>query len=449
MALRCLGGWSGRGPHPLGSADDQAFILDDSDALALVYDPESYDDRARRAPDRTRSSSICSHSGPLGLRPGSASRSPTTGWSSDRTSIAGGRGDRRAPASTYSGGTTGRPKGIVQRHHTVVDMTQLDLPTSWQLPRGHSVPGEHTPISATRPGALRAADVDDWRRDRVPPQGLLARRSSTTSIEQHRHHADLRRADHDLRRPSISRGPKTADVSAASRPSSTELRRCRQRGSTRHSRCSARSSVQLYGQSEAPATVTALRKEEHSPTDDIWLGSCGRALPGVEVKLLDDADQEVPAGEVGEICVRGASSPTATASCPSPLPRHCATAGCTPATSPARRRRLHLHRRPQEGHDHLRRLQRLPPRGRGRLAEHPDVRVPQSSACRTTSGARPSPRSSCLDRARELDPDELIALVRERKGPDLRAKSVEIADAIPLTPLGKADRKAIRAGYSG
>ena len=41
MALRCLGGWSGA-LHPLGSAEDHAYILEDSEALALVYDPESY-----------------------------------------------------------------------------------------------------------------------------------------------------------------------------------------------------------------------------------------------------------------------------------------------------------------------------------------------------------------------------------------------------------------------
>ena len=35
------------------------------------------------------------------------------------------------------------------------------------------------------------------------------------------------------------------------------------------------------------------------------LGSVGQAIPGVEVAILDDADQPMPAGEVGEVCVRG------------------------------------------------------------------------------------------------------------------------------------------------
>ena len=47
----------------------------------------------------------------------------------------------------------------------------------------------------------------------------------------------------------------------------------------------------------------------------------------------------------------------------------------------------------------------------------------------------------------ELDADELIALVRERKGPVYAPKSIDVVEALPLTGVGKADRKAIRARY--
>jgi hypothetical protein len=53
-----------------------------------------------------------------------------------------------------------------------------------------------------------------------------------------------------------------------------------------------------------------------------------------------------------------------------------------------RRGRLRLHRRPQEGHDHLRRLQRLSLGGRAGAVEHPRCRTAPSSACPTTNGAR-------------------------------------------------------------
>ncbi|NYD77394.1 acyl-CoA synthetase [Arthrobacter cupressi] len=38
-------------------------------------------------------------------------------------------------------------------------------------------------------------------------------------------------------------------------------------------------------------------------------GSMGRPLPGWEVKLLDDNEQEVPRGEAGEVCLRARSNP--------------------------------------------------------------------------------------------------------------------------------------------
>jgi fatty-acyl-CoA synthase len=48
-----------------------------------------------------------------------------------------------------------------------------------------------------------------------------------------------------------------------------------------------------------------------------------------------------------------------------------------------------------------------------------------------------------------VDVAELIALVRERKGPVYAPKSVDVLDALPLTPVGKADKKALRARYWG
>jgi fatty-acyl-CoA synthase len=46
-----------------------------------------------------------------------------------------------------------------------------------------------------------------------------------------------------------------------------------------------------------------------------------------------------------------------------------------------------------------------------------------------------------------VEPAELIALVKERKGAQQAPKSVDFADSIPLSPLGKPDKKALRARY--
>jgi fatty-acyl-CoA synthase len=46
-----------------------------------------------------------------------------------------------------------------------------------------------------------------------------------------------------------------------------------------------------------------------------------------------------------------------------------------------------------------------------------------------------------------VDADEIVALVKDRKGSHYAPKSVEILDSIPMSPLGKPDKKALRSRY--
>ena len=133
---------------------------------------------------------------------------------------------------------------------------------------------------------------------------------------------------------------------------------------------------QFYGQAEAPhdGHASCARRSTTSTTSP-GSRSCGRPVPWVRVALLDDDGNEVPQGEPGEICVRGPlvmkgywNKPEETAE---------ALAGGwlhTGDVAASRRARLPHDRRPQEGHDRLRRLQRLPARGRGRDLDAPGRR---------------------------------------------------------------------------
>jgi fatty-acyl-CoA synthase len=49
----------------------------------------------------------------------------------------------------------------------------------------------------------------------------------------------------------------------------------------------------------------------------------------------------------------------------------------------------------------------------------------------------------------EVDPHELMAMVKEAKGAHYTPKTVDFTDALPLSPLGKPDKKALRAQYWG
>ena len=116
---------------------------------------------------------------------------------------------------------------------------------------------------------------------------------------------------------------------------------------------------------------TACRRPRRSPrstTPDAERkpGSIGTPISGVEMRVVDEDDHEVPQGEVGEIVIRGPQlmkgywhRPEATAEAIRDGWFH------TRRPGPRRRGRLLLHRRPEEGPDHPRRLQRLPARDRG------------------------------------------------------------------------------------
>ena len=67
--------------------------------------------------------------------------------------------------------------------------------------------------------------------------------------------------------------------------------------------------VQNYGQTESAMTVCHLRKEDHvvegDPRKEARLASVGRPYSWVECKLVNDSDEEVAPGEMGELIVRG------------------------------------------------------------------------------------------------------------------------------------------------
>ena len=65
---------------------------------------------------------------------------------------------------------------------------------------------------------------------------------------------------------------------------------------------------QLFGQGESPMTITGLPQAWHADLGNSRfrerLASCGFARTGVEVRVVDDAERDLPAGEVGEIVTR-------------------------------------------------------------------------------------------------------------------------------------------------
>ena len=65
--------------------------------------------------------------------------------------------------------------------------------------------------------------------------------------------------------------------------------------------------VQMYGMTETTGTIVALPPEDHVEGLD-RMRSAGKALPGVELAILDADGQRLPPGEVGEIATRSGSN---------------------------------------------------------------------------------------------------------------------------------------------
>lgn len=67
--------------------------------------------------------------------------------------------------------------------------------------------------------------------------------------------------------------------------------------------------VQIFGQGESPMTITCLPRADHAdmahPRYLERLASVGPAFTGVEVRVAGPHDEALPAGEIGEILVRG------------------------------------------------------------------------------------------------------------------------------------------------
>jgi fatty-acyl-CoA synthase len=436
LAVRTLGCWQGS-LHPMGSAEDHAFILEDSEAMALVFEPALYEDRARALATRLPALKHLLALGPSDVGEdllAAADHEPVTTMRSFA------RADDLCSLG-YSGGTTGRPKGVMQRHRTVVEMTRL-ICTNWQLPSDirflATTPISHAASCFVLPTWLNGGTIV-LQRSFDPPgfyRAVAEHRITLTFMVPTMLYACM---DHPATRTADLSSLETIVYGAAPMAPSRLREALEVFGPV---------FLQLYGQAEAPATVTTLRKEEHDAKRPQLFASCGRPLPGVIVELHDDDDNEVVVGEVGEICVRGLIVADG----------YWKREELTAET--LRNGWLHtgdMATADDEGYLYIvdRKKDMIisggfnvyPREIEDVLCSHPDVAmaavigIPDErwgEAVKALVVARPGA---------ELDPNELTRLVRDRKGPVHAPKSLEIVETLPLTGVGKADRKAIRDRY--
>lgn len=206
--------------------------------------------------------------------------------------------------------------------------------------------------------------------------------------------------------------------------------------------------MQFYGQAEAPMAVTVLRKHEHDVTNPQRLASCGRPVPWLHVELLDASSQPVPDGEPGEICIRGPLVMNGYRDNPS-LTAEAFSGGWLHSGDVAIRDPGGFLRIIDRTKDMIvtggfnvypRELEDI-------LAEHPAVSQVAVIGVPHEKWGEAITALVVLRQGHSVDAQELIERVASRKGSYQAPKTVEFIDAIPLTAVGKPNRKLLRERY--
>ncbi|UBM08277.1 AMP-binding protein [Cupriavidus metallidurans] len=424
--------------HAMGGVDDHAYIVDDAEARVFMADPV-YAERALAL--RERCAGVAHWFGHADV-PGLPSF-----W--DRaTSFAPARLVPEALTTdvirlAYTGGTTGKPKGVMLANRCVWMQAVLLL-------AARSLPDDlrllcPTPISHGA-GAMIVPTL--WRGGTIILQHGFDAERFIDAVETHRASMTFlvptmiyTLLDHPRAR--------TADFSSlqtlsygASPMAPARIREAIDRFGP--------ILAQSYGQTECPSNILQLTQEDHMRTDVDTSTSAGMPYPGVTVALLDDNDEPVAPGSVGELCVR------------SPLVMDGYWKQPQLTALALRNGWLHtgdMAYRDQFGYYYLvdRKKDMIisggfnvyPKEVEDVLTGHPGVAaaavigVPDAKwgeAVKAVVVPRPGA---------QLDVEALRALVRHAKGAVSTPKTIDFVDALPLTALGKPDKKQLRERYWG
>jgi long-chain acyl-CoA synthetase len=195
-----------------------------------------------------------------------------------------------------------------------------------------------------------------------------------------------------------------------------------------------------YGCTETSALISA------QPPDERRLGSVGKPVPGVTVRIAGPDGSDLPTGRDGEICVRGPvlmtgywNAPEATAEALRGGELHTGDVG-------------HLD---EDGFLHVvDRIKDLIIRNGFNVypRDVEDVLLAHPEIVGAAVVGRPDPRTGeevvafvAVAPGSSLTPDRVVAYAKEHLSAAKYPREVRVVDAIPLTSVLKTDRKALRS----
>ncbi|MFL5824195.1 MAG: AMP-binding protein [Solirubrobacteraceae bacterium] len=350
------------------------------------------------------------------------------------------RADEDLAALLYTGGTTGRSKGVMLTHSSLyytgraahesayvpgINRALLPLPLSHAYGLLVTITGMHSPEQGV-------AVLQRW----FEPQGFLE------LIQEHR--LQLAAVVPTMLQILLSLPLEQYDLSSlryvgsGGAPLAPEV----EEQFTR--RVPSSSIRQGYGLTETAALISS------SPVGRERAGSVGLPVPGTEVRILDEAGEEVPTGEVGEICARSAgvmqgywNSPEATEEALRDGWLHTGDMGYIDDDG-------YLYIVDRKKDLIIRGGFNVYPRDvEDALLEHAAVESAAVVGRQDPVHGEEVVAFVSLRPGAELTGDELIQWARERIGGYKYPREVLIVDEVPFTPVGKVDRKALRASLKG
>ena len=345
----------------------------------------------------------------------------------------------------YTGGTTGRPKGVMLSHRAWVNsilLEMLELGIGMREKFAYLTPLTHAGGVLLLPVLMREGTCVIF--DHFDPREFLqaTQREKITSAFVVPTMLYLLLDDPDLKKYDTS---SLRNIIYGAAPIGAE--RLRQALDTFGPIFS-----QLFGQTEAPMMISALPRENHIVADPERqkkiLTSCGRPTITTQVRIVDQDDQDVPPGEVGEIIARPMNVMDGYYKDPEQTAKTLKD-GWLHTGDMAR----------QDEYGYLYIVDRskdmivtggfnvYPREVEDALFEHPAVKSAAVIGVPDAKWGEAVKAIVVLHPGKTATEEELIEFVKARKGSVMTPKSVEFWDAIPLTNLGKLDKKKIREKY--
>ncbi|WP_405417051.1 AMP-binding protein [Pseudonocardia alni] len=423
------------GLHPLGSVDDHVWICDDAEIEVLVVHPMF----AKVGLEVAERSSSVRHLLVFGDAEGTEDLFEAMQRFEPKPLVPGPVGEEDLAWLQYTGGTTGRPKGVMVPHRSMVELARAAL-TSWQMPETPrylvAPPITHAGLLPLFPTLARGGTV-------ILLQGFEPK-SFVAAIERERANCTFgvptminALLDHTTAEDGDLSSLETFFYGAA--PITPDrLAQALERFGPRL--------MQIYGQTECAGVTTSLYREEHDPIGrPELLSSCGRPVMGTAVRVVDEQGHEVPDGAPGELCVRSRAVMTGYWKLPD-LSRETLRDGWLHTGDVAIRDAqgyLHIVDRTKDmiitGGFNV-----YPKEVENAIATHPDVAaVAVVGLPDDTWGEAVTAFVVVRDGAR-VDATEIQRVVRDAKGAHQSPKAVHVIDDLPTTLVGKIDKKKLR-----